>query len=172
MKNSSRSKIKDQRYELAFLAEIDFINRNMANFFEIEGLGFATQVFLMNLLDGIPTEARQRSDILNRGHPAQIDHKAFQRAGVVFFRVGKGKVRLFDSTAFFALKSGNLYEKFDFLMADRRHLERAEKVAESDDIAGFTVGALQIVGMNSAMKDRLGAQKTAFVYCTAETPKV
>jgi len=42
-------------------------------------------------------------------------------------------------------------------MADRRHLERAEKVAEPDDIAGFTVGTLQIVGMNRAMKDCLAA---------------
>jgi len=44
--------------------------------------------------------------------------------------------------------------------------------AEPDDITGFTVGTLQIVGMNSPMKDGLAAQKTAFVYCTAETPKV
>ena len=42
-------------------------------------------------------------------------------------------------------------------MADRRHLESAENVAESDDIAGFTVGTLQIVGMNSPMKDGLAA---------------
>jgi len=111
----------------------------------------------MNRLDGIPAQARQRGDILNRGHPAQINDKAFQRTRIVFFRVGKGKVRLFNSTAFFALKSGNLYNQFDFLMADRRHLERAENIAEPDDIAGFTVGTLQRVGMNSPVKDGLSA---------------
>ena len=126
----------------------------------------------MNLLDGIPTQARQFCYIGNGSDTADICDKAFQRSGVVFFRISKSKVRLLDNTAGFALKPGNLYYKLNFSVADWRHFESARKLAEPDDIAGLTVRTLQIFGMNRAMEDGLAIKKTTFLYCTVETPKV
>jgi len=46
-----------------------------------------------------------------------------------------------------------LHHKRDFSVADRKHFEAAPNLTEPDDIAGFTVLALEIVGMNRAVKD-------------------
>ena len=127
---------------------------------------------LMNLLDSIPTQARQLCYIGNGSDTAEICDKAFQRSGVVFFWISKSKARLLDNTAGFALKPGNLYYKFNFSVADRKHFESAEKLAEPDDITGFTVRTLQIFGMNRAVEDGLAIKKTTFLCCTVETPKV
>ncbi len=126
----------------------------------------------MNLLDGIPTQARQLCYISNGSDTAQVCRKTFQRSCVMFFRISKPKARLLDSAAGFALKPGNLYYKLNFLVADRKHFESAKKLAEPNDIAGFTILTLQIVGMNRTMVNGLTTKKTTFLYCTAETPKV
>ena len=126
----------------------------------------------MNLLDGIPTQARYFCYIGNGSDTAQVCRKAFQRSCVVFFRISKPKARLLDSATGFALKPGNLYHKLNFLIADRKHFKSARKLAEPDDIAGFTILTLQIVGMNRTMVNGLTIKKTIFLYCTAETPKV
>ena len=126
----------------------------------------------MNILNGIPTQARQICYIGNSSDTAEVCHKAFQRSCVVFFRISKSKARLFYSATGFALKSGNLYYKLNFPFTDRKHFESARKLAESYDITGFTVLTLQIVGMNRTMEDGLAFKKTTLLYCTAETPKV
>ena len=126
----------------------------------------------MDLLNGVPTQVCQRGDILNRGHPAQINNKAFQRAGVVLFRVGKFKVRLLDGSAVLALKPGYFEDKLNLSVSDRQHLESAVMPTEPDDFAGFAVGTLQIVRMNRTVINGLTVKKTTFLYCTAETPKV
>ena len=126
----------------------------------------------MNLFDGIPTQARYLCYIGNGSYTAQVYRKAFQRSCVMFFRINKPKARLLDSSAGFALKPGNLYYKFNFPVADRKHFESARKLAEPDDIAGFTILTLQIVGVNRTMVNGLTTKKTTFLYCTVETPKV
>ncbi len=126
----------------------------------------------MNLLDGIPTQARQFCYIGNGSDTAEVCRKAFQRSCVVFFRISKSKTRLLDSAAGFALKPGNLYYKLNFSVTDWKHFESAKKLAEPNNIAGFTVLTLQIVGMNRTMVDGLAIKKTTFLYCTVETPKV
>ena len=126
----------------------------------------------MNILYRIPTQARQLCYIGNGSDTAEVCRKAFQRSCVVFFRISESKARLFYSTADFALKSWNLYYKLNFPFADWKHFESARKLPEPDDIAGFTVLTLQIVGMNRTMEDGLTFKKTTFMYCTAETPKV
>ena len=90
----------------------------------------------------------------------------------MLFRVGKSKTRLFDGPAFFAVKPGDSDNQFNLSVSSRQHLERAIMSAKPDDIAGFAVGALQIVGVNRAVVNGLAVKKTTFLYCTDETPKV
>ena len=90
----------------------------------------------------------------------------------MFFRIGKSKTRLFDSSAILALKTGNLNNQFDLSTADRKCLEDPLLLAELDDIAGFTMRTFQIIRMNAAMEDCLAVKKTVLLYCTPGTPNV
>ena len=90
----------------------------------------------------------------------------------MLFRVGKSKTRLFDGPAVFAVKPGDPDNQFNLSVYNRQNLECAVVSAKPDDIAGFAVGALQVVGVNRAVVNGLSVKKSTFLYCTAETPKV
>jgi hypothetical protein len=91
--------------------------------------------------------------------------ESFQRSGVVLFRIGKSKTRLFDGSAILALKPGNLNNQFDLSTADRKCLEGLLLLAEPDDIAGFTMRTFQIIRIDIAMEDCLSAKRSVFLYC-------
>ena len=126
----------------------------------------------MNLFNSVPTQACQRGDILNRGNVAQVNNKAFQGTRVMLFGVGKVKPRLLDGSAVFAVKPWDFDDQLNLSAPNRRHLERTFVSAKPDDIAGFAVRTLQIIGVNRAVKDGLAVKKSVFLYCTAGTPKV
>jgi hypothetical protein len=90
----------------------------------------------------------------------------------MLFRVGKSKLRLLDSPTVFTLNTRDFNDQFRLFVSDRKRLERAEQAAKTDDIAGFTVRTLQVVGVEKTMKNSFAVKKTVFVYCTARTPKV
>ncbi len=172
MNDPSCSKIKHEGYVLAFLAEIHLIDGNVSNFLKVKRFVFSAQVCLVNLFDSIPTQPCQFCYILDGHDAAQINNESFQRSGVVLFRIGKSKTRLFDGAAILALKPGDLNNQLDLSTADRKCLEGPLLLAEPDDIAGFTMRTFQIIRMNTAMEDCLAAKKSVFLYCTPRTPNV
>jgi len=90
----------------------------------------------------------------------------------MLFRLSKCKVvRLSYCAAILAVEPGYIYNQFDLAATDGKHLEDPRFVTESDDSARFAVRALQIVLMNISIEDRL-VQKSTFLYCTPDTPKV
>ena len=84
----------------------------------------------------------------------------------MLFRIGKSKTRLFDGSTILALKPGNVNHQLDLSTADGKCLESPLLLAESDDIAGFTVRTFQIIRMNTAIEDGLAAKKSVLLYCT------
>ena len=96
----------------------------------------------MNFFDGIPPQACQFRDILDRCNPAKINDKAFQRSGVMLFRVREGKVGLPDGSAVVAVEPRDIDNQFDLATTDWKHLEDPRLVAESDDTARLAVRTL------------------------------
>ena len=74
--------------------------------------------------------------------------------------------------AVFAVKPGDSDNQFDLSISNRQHLERAVMSTKPDNIDGFAVGTLQVVGVNRAVVNGLCVKKVTFLYCTAEIPKV
>jgi len=89
----------------------------------------------------------------------------------MLFRVRKSKVWLPDGSAILAVEPRDIYNQFDLVATDRKHLEDPRLVAEPDDSARSAVRALQCVRMNISIEYRL-VKKTTFLYCTPDTPKV
>jgi hypothetical protein len=160
MNNPSCSKIKHEGYVLAFLAEIHLVDGNVSNFLKVKRFVFSAQVCLVNLFDSIPAQPCQFRCILDGHDAAQINNESFQRSGVVLFRVGKSKRRLFDGAAVFALKPGNFNDKFNFLIADGQCFESAYDLAGPNDIARFTVGTLEIVVMDRTAENGPAVKKS------------
>jgi hypothetical protein len=125
----------------------------------------------MNLFDGIPPQAGQFRDILHGHHPAKINDKAFQRSGVMLFRVREGQVGLPDASAIVAVEPWDIDHQFDLATPDRKHLENPWFLTELDDSTRPATRTLQGVRMNITIEERL-VQKTTFLYCTPSIPNV
>ncbi len=78
----------------------------------------------------------------------------------MFFGIGKTEARLFYSTTFFALKSGDFNNKLNFPIADRQCFESACNLAKPNDTTRFTVRTLEIIAVDRAMKNGLAFKKT------------
>jgi hypothetical protein len=162
MNDPSCSKVNHEGYVLAFLAEIHLVDGNVSNFLKVKRFVFSAQMCLVNPFDSIPAQPCKFRRILNGHNAAQINNESFQRSGVVLFRVGKSKTRLFDGAAILALKPGNLNNQFDLSATDGKCLEDPLLLAKSDDIAGFTMRTFQIIRVNTTMEDGLAAKKIGF----------
>ena len=92
----------------------------------------------------------------------------FLRPLLTCFRAIEAK----KNQAVFAVKPGDFDDQLNLSVPNRQHLERTFVSAKPDDIAGFAVRTLQIIGVNRAVKDGLAVKKSVFLYCTAGTPKV
>ena len=104
-------------------------------------------------------------------YPTKINDKAFQRPGVMLFRLCEDQVGLPDGAAIVAVEPWDIDHQFDLAMPDGKHLENPRLVTESDDAARSATWTLQRVRMNLSIEDCL-VQKTTFLYCTPGTPKV
>jgi len=90
----------------------------------------------------------------------------------MFFRIGKTEARLFYSTAFFALKPGDFNDNLNFPITNRQCFESACNLPKPNDIARFTVRTLEIIAVDSAVKNGFAAKKSVLMCCTEVTPKV
>ena len=126
---------------------------------------------LMNRFDRIPSQTGQFSDVLDGRNPTKIKDKAFQRSGVMLFRLCKSQVGLPDTAAIVAIKPWDMDHQVDLAMPDWKHFENPGFLTEPDDTAGSATRTLQGVWMNIAIEDCL-VQKTTFLYCTPGTPNV
>ena len=78
----------------------------------------------------------------------------------MFFGIGKIEARLFYSTAFFALKSGDFNNKLNFPIADRQCFESAYNLTKPNDTARFTVGTLETIAVDRAVENGLAVKKS------------
>jgi hypothetical protein len=102
----------------------------------------------MNRFDRIPSQTGQFGDILDGRDPTKINDKAFQRAGVMLFRLCEGQVGLPDTATIVTVEPGDIDHPFDLVMPDRKHLEDLWFLTEPDDPARSTTRTLQGVGMD------------------------
>ena len=82
------------------------------------------------------------------GDSTQGCDKTFQGSGIMLFRIRELKARLFDRPATFTQQPGYFHHKFYFSVADRKRFEGSANLTELDDMAGFAIGTLDMIGVN------------------------
>jgi hypothetical protein len=78
----------------------------------------------------------------------------------VLLRLGKHQAGLSDGPTAFALQARDFDDQFDLTRSYRRQLETTLLVPESNHIAGLTAAALELVGVQAAVKNGLAFNKT------------
>ena len=82
------------------------------------------------------------------GDSAQGRDKTFQGSGIMLFRIRELKAWLLDGPTAFTQQPRNVHHKFHFSMADRKRFEGSANLTELDDMAGFAIGTLDMIGVN------------------------
>ena len=164
MQHPAGGQIHHQRQVLAFLAEIDFVDGDSADIFEVKRSVLPLQMLLVDRFDRVPTQARQGRHILDRSDVAQVNDEALQRTAVMLLRLGKNQAGLSDGPTAFALQARNRYNQFDLTQPYRQQLEATLPAPESDHSARLTGTTLELVGMQVTVKNGLALNKTARLY--------